>query len=240
MPEVLARIGIERHEVALVVAGEHHARRRRHDPRHAGRRIGELPAQLARRDVERAQRAPGLILIDPDRAAHRAASRRDLRLLGDVGRTGLARGDEEQPPRRIERRRHEVGAAPVVGQAARAAVVEDDWPAVGADLARPGRRHERLPQQQLAGLAVEHVEEAVAVGDHDHFPRAALPVDVRLHRHVVRVPVVGVVRRELIVPAQPAGVGVERDEGIRVEVVSQPVVAVVVGVRVAGAPVEQA
>ena len=117
-----------------------------------------------------------------------------------IGGARLARGDEEQAERRIERRRHEVGAAPLIGQASLAAVVEDDRPAVGADLARPGRVGERLAEEQLPGHAVEHVEEAVAIGDHDDLPPLSADRQVGEHRHVIRIPVVRVVRRELVVP----------------------------------------
>ncbi len=47
-------------------------------------------------------------------------------------------------------------------------------------------------------------------------------------------------RRELKVPLQSAGVGVEREDRVRVQVVALPLVAVVIGTGVAGRPVQQA
>src|SRR4030095_7780645 len=58
-------------------------------------------------------------------------------------------------------------------------------------------------------------------------------------RRLRGVPVVEVVRRELVVPFQRASVGIQRQDRVRVEVVAFPLVAVVVGARVAGWPVEQ-
>ena len=55
------------------------------------------------------------------------------------------------------------------------------------------------------------------------------------HRHLGRVPVVDVVRRELVMPAQPARVGFERDERRGVEIVAFARVAVVVGSRISRA-----
>src|SRR5262249_50778140 len=51
-----------------------------------------------------------------------------------------------------------------------------------------------------------------------------------------RIPVEFVVRRELVMPFELAGVGIDRDDGGAVEIVSNAVVAVVVGTGVAGAP----
>src|SRR5262249_26947947 len=91
----------------------------------------------------------------------------------------------------------------------------------------------------LAGRAVERVVEAVAVGEHDDFPGPAVDRDVGQHWHLRRVPVVDVVRRELEVPADLAGVCVDRDQGAAVKVVALPAFAVIVGTRVAGAIEQQ-
>ena len=91
--------------------------------------------------------------------------------------------------------------------------------AIGAELPRPGRVAEGLADEQLAGHAVEHVEEAVAVRHHHDLARLAGDGEVGEHRHVGRIPVVRVVRRELERPLQRAGVGVERDDRRGVEIV---------------------
>src|SRR4026207_926453 len=50
-----------------------------------------------------------------------------------------------------------------------------------------------------------------------------------------RVPVVHIVRGELVVPAELAGVSIERDERSGVQVVAQAALAVIVRARIAGA-----
>ena len=57
----------------------------------------------------------------------------------------------------------------------------------------------------------------------------------RLHRHMRGVPVVNVMRRELIMPPQLAGVGIDRQQGTGVEIVAVPIVAVVIGIWIARA-----
>ena len=57
-----------------------------------------------------------------------------------------------------------------------------------------------VPEQELAGDAIEHVEVAVAVGLQQQLARLALPRRVHQHERLLRVVVVHVVRRELEVP----------------------------------------
>ena len=66
-----------------------------------------------------------------------------------------------------------------------------------------------------------------------------LPLDVGQHRHLRRVVVDFVVRRELVVPLQLAGVGVERDDAVAVQVVAETLAAVPVGRGIAGAEVDE-
>ena len=122
---------------------------------------------------------------------------------------------------------------------ARVGVGLDDRPAVGADGLGPRRLDERPRGQQLAVGAVERVEEAVAVGEQQRLLAHAVDRRLGQHRHLRRVPVVHVVRRELVVPLERAGVGVERDDRVGVEVVAVAIVAVEIGAGIAGAPVDQ-
>ena len=92
-----------------------------------------------------------------------------------------------------------------------------------------------LPLRNSPVVAVEHVHHAVAVRPQHHLARTALPLDVGEHRHLRGVVVQLVVRRELVVPLQLAGVGVERDDAVAVQVVAEPRAAVPVGRRIAGA-----
>src|SRR6516225_6239007 len=56
---------------------------------------------------------------------------------------------------------------------------------------------------------------------------------------MIRVPVVRIVWRELVVPLQLAGIRVEGEERTRVQIVAFAIVAVIVGIRIASAPVQQ-
>ena len=103
----------------------------------------------------------------------------------------------------------------IVGQAfiRGAHVVEHGRPAVGTDLLGPVRSvDEWLGDQQFSRFAVQRVEKPVPVRDHDHFSRLAADRQVRLHRHMSGVPIVDVVRGELVMPPQLAGVCVERHQ----------------------------
>ncbi len=93
--------------------------------------------------------------------------------------------------------------------------------------------------QELAGLAVEQVEERVSIGERQDLALAVIEFCVQQDRDLVRVPVMGIVRRELEVPLQGAGFGVERDHGAGIQVVAGPDVAVPVGRRIADRPVEE-
>ncbi len=85
-----------------------------------------------------------------------------------------------------------------------------DRPAVLVQAGRPGLLDERLAQQELSGGSVQHVEEAVAVGPQHHFAWFALPVDIREYGNLGGVPVILVAGRELEIPLQLTGVGIQR------------------------------
>ena len=90
--------------------------------------------------------------------------------------------------------------------------------------------------EELAVGAIERVVEAVAREVADDLPAAA--VDRRVVQHVdadfVEVP--RIVRRVLEVPGQLAGVDVQRDDGVGVEVVAGTRLRIVDRDRIAGAP----
>ena len=98
---------------------------------------------------------------------------------------------------------------------------------------------ERLRDQQFPVLTIECVKEPVAVRNHDDFAKLATDGQIGLHRDVRRVPIVDIVRRELVVPLQLAGIGVKSHERTRVEIVSFAIVAIVVGIGIAGAVVNK-
>ena len=116
----------------------------------------------------------------------------------------------------------------------------------GPERAGPSRRAPRPTSvsrtacpQELAGLAIEHVVERVAVGHGHQLARPAVDRRVEQHRHLVRVPIVHIVRRELEVPLDLSVVGVEREQRTGVEIVARPHVAVVVGPGIAGPPIDR-
>ena len=80
----------------------------------------------------------------------------------------------------------------------------------------PGGLAVRIRRDQFAVRAIDHVEESVAVGLGDQM----LTARVDHHRYLRRVPVVLVVLGELEIPVHLAGVGIQREQGIAVEVVA--------------------
>src|SRR5690349_20718726 len=88
------------------------------------------------------------------------------------------------------------------------------------DADRPRLPDEGLAQEILAGCPIEHVEEAVAVAPEHDLARLALPFDVGQHGNLRRIPVILVARRELIIPLEPAAVGIERHYAIGIEIVA--------------------
>src|SRR5581483_1345592 len=105
--------------------------------------------------------------------------------------------------------------------------------AVGADAAGPGEfLDEGLGDQDFAGEAVEDVEEAVAIALQEELAGLAAEVGVDKDGRFGGIPIVEVVRGELVIPLELAGGGVERDDGGGVEVVAFAFVAVVVGAGV--------
>ena len=72
-----------------------------------------------------------------------------------------------------------------------------------SDFLSPRRLYEWTRTKQGTVRAIERIEEAVPVGGHHHFPLGAVDREIGKDWHLHRVPVVHVVRRELIVPARP-------------------------------------
>ena len=117
----------------------------------------------------------------------------------------------------------------------------DRTPARLVDARRPGDGDVGLGGDQLAGRAVEHVEEAVLRRLHQHLALRASDLEIgehdRLHRGVVPV----LARRGLVVPGEAAGVGTDREDRRQVQVVAAAGAArdAAPGRAVAGADVEQ-
>ena len=142
------------------------------------------------------------------------------------------RGHPVGGPTNGRTRRHAFFVRSVPGQKLRAAV--------GIDTARPRQLlHERTAQEHLSVRAIEHVEEAVAVGLQQQFARRALERRVYQQQRLLRIPVPQIMRRELKVPAKLARLRVERDNRVRIQIVSLTSAAIGVGIRISGRPEER-
>ena len=241
MPEQLATSRVEGDDAALIVAREHQARCRAHHAGGAGSGVLELPLSVPGHWINRAKRTIGALR---PLGALRRATQVELALAvillpREIGGAGFACVDEERSERGIVRRWIEVGAAREIRTRRRALFVrpivgEENRPPIAADFLGPGRVNEGLRDQRLPGGPVDGVEEAVTVGDHHHLARLSVDWHLAENRDVRRVPIPGVVGGELVVPAHLSRVGVERQQGIAVEVVAEPDITVEIWTGVSG------
>ena len=167
-------------------------------------------------------------------AAGEPLARDVCRLPRDKGHAHLARVNEERARRRIETGLPEVGAASEIGTRhftllVRRVTREQHRTAIAPISFAHVVITNGLATISFAVGAIERVVEAVAIGEHHDLAGLAANRQVREDRHFGRIPVVHVVRRELVMPFQLAGVGIERDERIAIEVVALAAVAVVIG-----------
>src|SRR5262249_49281208 len=179
------------------------------------------------------------------RTSAKAFTRHVVDLPRVVRHAPFAGRNEVEPQGGIVGRRHEVRATSRSGANhctlfARLRVRSDARPPRTVDRARPGGFHERFPKDELARDAIEDVEEPVTVCVQKHFSWLASNREIREDRYVRRIVVPRIVRRELIVPAQSAGISIESHDGRCVEVVAFPIVAVHLWARVAGSPIDRA
>src|SRR5258705_3813308 len=84
--------------------------------------------------------------------------------------------------------------------------------------------------------AIEHIQKAVAVGLYNEFSRLTAESAVHKDGSFDGVVVEQVVRRELEIPFELAGVRIEGKQAIGVEVVARPRTSIEVGRRITGAP----
>ena len=160
----------------------------------------------------------------------------EIPFAGLVGRgLGLVAAAESQrvgigePGLRVERHRLPVLAAEDRGihhdllafAGVLADVGLDRTAGLHVDAGGPVDLHIGIGRQQFAVGAVEHVEEAVAVGVHQDLGGLALDVDVGEHHLGDRVIVERIVRRELVVPFDLAGLRLQREHRAGVEIVAR-------------------
>ncbi len=88
---------------------------------------------------------------------------------------------------------------------------------------------------QLSGVALHHPDES-RLG---RMKQQLLSTPLEQHRLVRGIEVPDVVRQFLSVPLQLARLRIERDDGIRVQIVSFALVSVIVGRRVADSPIQR-
>ena len=100
--------------------------------------------------------------------------------------------------------------------------------------------HKGLGQQELAVGAVQHIEYAAALRRQQKLARLAFPYRVHQHHGLGGVPVMGVIGRELVVPFELAGHGVQRHHRIGVEIGAAALRRIGVGKRIAHRPIKRA
>src|SRR5262249_54969931 len=109
-------------------------------------------------------------------------------------------------------------------------------PAVFIEAAHPVDFHEGLALQEFAGRAVKHIHQTVTIRPKHGLAHLALVLDVCQYRHLSGVVVHLIVRGELVVPLQFAGVRVKSDHAVRIEIVTEADRTIAVGRRIARSP----
>ena len=218
-PQHLAVIRIDREKRALMIGAEDHTAGCGDDAGPARPLVRHIPLLIAGGRIDGAQRSPARRIQQRRHlAAHRPVT--DVRLgrrPPDKASAGFADRQEKRVRQGIERWRHEVRAAVPIGTRRRAGLSrivsrDDNWTAVAANFFRPIRVHVRFAVNHFPGRAIEHVKESVAVRLHDNLAHLTRDSQIGEHRHLVGVPVVRIMRRELVVPLQRAGIRVEREQ----------------------------
>ena len=158
-------------------------------------------------------------------------------LRRDVDQPGARTERHRLPVVAAERTRTDVGALVLVVRAGNL----HGPSGLQVDVRRPVHRHIRIGGQQLAGGAIQHVEEPVLRRLHDHLARATADREVGQHHRLHRGVVPGVARHRLVMPDQLAVVGIDGQDRRQVQVVATTWAADLSVPRrsVAGADVEQ-
>ena len=116
---------------------------------------------------------------------------------------------------------------------------ENDWFTGGVDGLGPVLGGVRFGEEKFSVGAIEDVEEAVAIGVKEKFARLAVEIGVQEDGDFGGVPIVEIERSELEIPLEFAGVRVEGDDGIGIEICARAFGAVVGGSGIAGGPVKK-
>src|SRR5262249_15850474 len=97
----------------------------------------------------------------------------------------------------------------------------------------------RFAGDEFAGGTVEDVIKSVAVRHGNEFAFCAADLRVKKHWHVCDAPIMRVVRRELEIPPQLSGRGIESNKRTGVKIVAGAHVTIPIGTRIADAPVDE-
>src|SRR5215813_62319 len=249
LPQRLAGVGIEGQEFAGQLAGEY-------QPavgcQHSGctRIVSQrsLPFLLASYRIDRYKSTHDLAgferrVAGDDPGGHGTESLR-IRRCELLDARDIPRVRVDKPGIRIERDRHRVGAPRGVdlnlfaGQELLVDVGQDRAAGLLVDLARPVDLDIRIGGDRVAIGTVQHVQEAVLVGLDHHLAGLTPDLEIGQHLLVGAVNVVYVVGRVLIVTNDLAGFRPDRQQAGSIEAVPLRPRPRIVGLRVAGAPVD--
>src|SRR5579871_2461556 len=247
-PKPFAGAGVQRKNVSFERAGEYEITSRRHDAGPGGRQDTVLPLDLRGGRVEGDELSEALVgreLRARAETGHGLFGRgRAVFRLG-VDAVLFAREGIEKPGQGTVAVGHPIGAAvdagPNVDVAFGRRVVAGDQlgTAFVIEPLGPGLSYKRLGGEEFAGLAIEHIKEAVAIGPQQQLARPAAKVGIDQDRHLRRVPIVQVMGRELEVPFEFSGIGIEGNDRAGIEIISEAHVAVGIRPRIARTPVER-
>ncbi len=213
-PQHVAGFCVECDQVALCVAGEHQAASRRKNTAGGSADGVEVPNHVAGFWIERENASAARLA--PANGAGLIPLPLDELLAGFVEEhAALTRSEIVKPRLRTIR-----GGLPIVPTAhSRTRAVAffsgvltgyGDGAAVRRNAIGPGDFRVRFGLQQFSIGAIEQVEKSIPVGLHERLYRAAIQGHVYWNRIRHRVPIVHIVRRELVVPLEFSCVGVER------------------------------
>ena len=101
-------------------------------------------------------------------------------------------------------------------------------------------RGDRNLVELLLALAVEQSEQPILAAHADHLALLAVDGGLEQRAHLAEVGVVHVVGNKLLVPEKLAGLGVERDDRVRVEIGTRPDFAIEVGRGIADRQIDDA
>src|SRR5579864_2071179 len=233
VPELLAAIGVERLEFAGELACEDDPARCGEHAREARQLARRLPFGFAGQGIDRLQDAAMIVLRPFPEIRGEIDAEIELTNF-ELLRHGLVVGahvegiDEGAAALGIEGNRLPILAAPDRGPnlrllAGERLLVDIRVPGLAGrdvDPVGPIHLHIGVRGEKLAGGAIDHIEETVAIGIQDYLGRFTLHIDVSKHHLGNAVVVEGIIGRELIVPLDLAGLWIKRENAVGIEILA--------------------